>query len=61
MARLLYRKFLEHCLNVTLNGGAAAGANIKACLVTSAYTYNAAHDFLDDVTGIEETSGNLAS
>jgi hypothetical protein len=61
MARQIYPKFLEHCLDCTLNGATPAGANIKACLVTSAYTYNAAHDFLDDVTGIEETSGNLAS
>jgi hypothetical protein len=61
MARQIYPKFLEHCLNVTLNGGSAAGANIKACLVTSAYTYSAAHEFLSSLTGIEETSGNLAS
>jgi hypothetical protein len=61
MARNIYPKFLEHCLNVTLNGGSAASANIKACLVTSAYTYSTAHEFLSSVTGIEETSGNLAS
>lgn len=61
MARQIYPKYLEHCLGVTLNGAAAAGANIKAILVTSAYTYSAAHEFLSSVSGIEETSGNLAS
>lgn len=39
----------------------AAGVNVKVALLSSAYTYSAAHDFHDDLTGIVATSGNLAN
>jgi len=61
MANALYPKYLEYALSLTLNGGSSVGADIKACLVSSAYTYNSAHDFLDDLAGIQETSANLGS
>ena len=34
--------------------------NFKVALLSSAYTYNVAHDFANDLTGIVATSGNLA-
>ena len=34
--------------------------DIKVTAVSSSYTYNAAHDFRDDLTGVIATSGNLA-
>ncbi len=62
MANALYPKWKEALLqgssNSTLNG------TVKAALVDLAdYTYNAAHDFLDDVPGgaIVATSAALAS
>lgn len=62
MASAIYPKFLEHALDLALKGGTAVSANIKACLVTSTYVYNTAHDFLDDLgANIEETSANLAT
>lgn len=59
MANALYPKFKQALLTAGLD---VEADNIKVCLVdTGTYTYNAAHDFLDDVSGIVATSGNLAS
>lgn len=35
--------------------------DIKVVAVSSSYTYNSAHDFRDDLTGVIATSANLAS
>jgi hypothetical protein len=35
--------------------------DIKVTAVSSTYTYNAAHDFYDDLTGVIATSANLGS
>jgi len=53
----IYPKFKEALLSDTV--GNLTAANIKVALLSSAYTYNAAHDHLDDLTGIVATSGNL--
>lgn len=58
MADAIYPKAKEAFLQGNLD---MATANIKAVLVTSAYTYNSAHQYHSDLTGIEETSGNMAS
>ena len=40
----------------------AGGHNYKVSLMdTGVYTYSAAHQFFDDLTGVVDTSGNLAS
>ena len=48
-----------------LSGGIqwkAGGHNFKVSLMdTGVYTYSAAHEFFDDLTGVVDTSGNLAS
>ena len=48
-----------------LSGGIqwkAGGHNFKVSLMdTGVYTYSAAHQFFDDLTGVVDTSGNLAS
>jgi hypothetical protein len=49
MANSVYPKFKEYALNVALGGGAQKTGTLKAALVTSGYTYNAAHDFRDDL------------
>jgi predicted dehydrogenase len=59
MANALYPKFKEALLkaDVDLEGG-----TVKAVLVdTGTYTYNAAHDFFDDVSGVVGTAATLAS
>ena len=65
MANVIYPKYkqalLDGASNIDLDGG-----TIKAILVDLAdYTYNAAHDFLDDVTAVPAavvaTSAALAS
>jgi hypothetical protein len=59
MANALYPKFKE----LLLSGGIdLTSANIKCALVdTGAYTYNAAHDFFDDVSSaVVASSGNLS-
>lgn len=53
MANAVYPKFKERMLGVMLTGAAAPGVfNVKAYLLTSAYTYSAAHEFASDLTGI---------
>jgi hypothetical protein len=49
MANAVYPKFKEYALNVALGGGAQKTGTLKAALVTSGYSYNAAHDFRDDL------------
>ena len=48
-----------------LSGGIqwkSGGHNFKVSLIdTGVYTYSAAHDFYDDLSGVIDTSGNLAS
>lgn len=61
MANALYPKYKEALLQSGVN---LSSGNVKAVLVDLAdYTYNAAHDFLDDIpiAGRVATSGNLAS
>jgi hypothetical protein len=59
MAVVVYPKAKEAMLSPGIN---LATANVKAALIdTGTYTYSAAHDFLNDVTGVVGTSGNLAS
>lgn len=38
-----------------------SSVDIKCLLVTSAYTYSAAHDFEDDLTGVEEQSAAMTT
>lgn len=61
MASVVYPKCKEQLLQGGIN---LSSVNVKAVLVDTAdYTYNAAHDFLDDVPAGARvaTSGNLAS
>lgn len=59
MANALYDKGREGFLDGSIDWDTH---DIKCCLVTSGYTPNlSTHDFLDDVTNIQATSGNLAS
>lgn len=63
MANVIYPKFKEALLTSAANSDLENG-DVKAILVDLAdYTYNSAHDMLDDVAGaaIVATSGNLAS
>lgn len=59
MASAIYPSFKDLLLNDGLTGDITT-LNIKCALVdTGTYTYNAAHDFLDDLTGVVATSENL--
>lgn len=61
MANVIYPKFKEALLSGAVD---LTSVNVKAVLVDTAdYTYDAAHDFLDDVAAgaREGTTGNLAS
>jgi len=62
MANAVYPKWKEAVMQASSNS--SLGGNVKVILVDTAdYTYSAAHDFLDDVSGtaIVATSGNLAN
>lgn len=62
MANAIYPKWKEAVIQGSANSSLAG--NVKAILVDTAdYTYDAAHDFLDDVTGaaIVATSANLGT
>lgn len=64
MATQHYPKYLQAQLEKATDAVAWLTDDIRAILVDTAdYTYNAAHDFLDDVAAAsrEEVSGNLAS
>lgn len=59
MASVLYPKGKEALLNGTIN---LESDTIKVALVdTGTYTYSAAHDFYDDVSGVVGTPQTLAS
>lgn len=59
MANVLYDKGREGFLDGSIDWDTD---NIKCSLVdTGTYTFSAAHDFHDDLSGIVATSGNLAS
>lgn len=60
MANRIYPKAKEAFLGAAIN---LPSHNIKAALVTSAYTYNGAHQFRSDLSGIltAGVSPNLAS
>ena len=63
MANLIYPNFKEAMWTRPANSDVDAG-NVKCALLDMAdYTYDAAHEFLDDVAGsaIVATSGNLGS
>lgn len=62
MANAIYPKWKEAVIQASANSSLAG--DVKAILVDTAdYTYDAAHDFLDDVTGaaIVATSANLGT
>ena len=60
MANALYPKWKEALIGGAAN--AALSGTVKAALVdTGAYTYSAAHDFLDDLAGRVGTDQTLAS
>lgn len=60
MANAIYPKFKEALLNGSANTDMSAGT-VKAALVdTGTYTYNAAHDFLDDLSGVVGTAQTLS-
>lgn len=59
MANALYPLYKQLILGAGLN---LTSLNIKVSLVdTGTYTYSAAHDFFNDVSGVVASSGNLAS
>jgi len=61
MASAIYPTFKDLLLTDGLSGD-ITGLNLKVALIdTGTYTYNAAHDFHDDLTGIVATSGNLSN
>lgn len=61
MANAIYPKYKE----ALLDGSANIDANdltVKVALIdTGTYTYNAAHDFFDDVTGVVGTPQTIAN
>jgi hypothetical protein len=61
MANAIYPKYKEALLdgsaNIDVNDG-----TVKVALVdTGTYTYNAAHDFLDDISGVVGTAQTIAN
>lgn len=59
MASAIYPKFKEAILQGGVN---MSSATIKAALVdTGTYTYNAAHDFYNDVSGVVGTPQTIGS
>lgn len=61
MANAVYPKYKEALIdgaaNIDINDG-----TVKVALVdTGTYTYNSAHDFYDDVTGVVGTPGTIAN
>lgn len=61
MANAIYPKYKEAVLGGGTNSALTSGT-VKAALVdTGAYTYSAAHDMLDDLTGVVGTAVTLGS
>lgn len=68
MAAVLYPSYKQRLLDPTMAGGGGVGVDmntdtIKLVLLTSGYTYNAAHDMLDDlvVASNSPASGGTAT
>lgn len=68
MAAVLYPSYKQRLLDPNMAGGGGVGIDmntdtIKIVLLTSGYTYNAAHDMLDDlvVASNSPTSGGTAT
>lgn len=60
MANAVYPKFKEGLIQAT--SGTALTGTLKAALVdTGTYTYNSAHDFYDDVSGVVGTPQTIGS
>ena len=61
MANAIYPKYKEALLGAGANVSLTAGT-VKAALVdTGTYTYNTAHDFFDDVSGVVGTPGTIGA
>ena len=52
MAATWYPKFLEAQFTRPTNSDLSAAATVRAAFLTSAYVYNAAHQFRSDLTGV---------
>lgn len=59
MSKVLYNGYRQACLDSSAPD--LTSVNVKITAVSATYVYSAAHDFLDDVTGVIATTGNLAS
>lgn len=60
MANAIYPKWKEAIIQAT--AGSPLTGTVKVALIdTGAYTYNAAHDFFDDVAGVVGTPQTLGS
>lgn len=58
MANTLYPKYKEKALSTGLN---LSSGTVKAALLSDAYTYSAAHEFLSNLTGVLGTAQTLSS
>lgn len=61
MANAIYPKFKEAMMDDLTNADLNDGTVKVALIDTGTYTYNAAHDFLDDVTGVVGTAQTIAN
>lgn len=62
MANAIYPLYKQALLAADANVDLAAADPVKAALVdTGTYTYNAAHDFLDDLTGVVGTAQTITT
>jgi len=61
MANAIYPKFKEALLDGSTNTDVNDGTVKVALIDTGAYTYSAAHDFYDDVTGVVGTPQTIAN
>lgn len=61
MANAIYPKFKEAMMDDLTNADLNDGTVKVALVDTGTYTYNAAHDFLDDVSGVVGTAQTIAN
>ena len=61
MANAIYPKYKEALLDGAANIDVNDGTVKVALIDTGTYTYNAAHDFYDDVSGVVGTPGTIAN
>lgn len=61
MANAIYPKYKEALLDATANVDLKDGTVKVALVDTGVYTYNAAHDFYNDVTGVVGTPQTITS